>query len=95
MFLGIILATAPIIELEVEEFYDVIECIPEIILFVIIPILIFESGRKLKIEQIKKEAVPVGFFAIIGAVITILIIGIGVKAYFRFHLLMHCFSELF
>ena len=83
MFLGIILATAPIIGLEVEEFYDVIEGIPEIILFVIIPILIFESGRKLKIGQIKKEAVPIGFFAIIGVVITILIIGIGVKSVFQ------------
>lgn len=83
MFLGIILATAPIIGLEVEEFYDVIEGIPEIILFVIIPILIFESGRKLKIGQIKKEAVPIGFFAIIGVVITILIIGIGVKSVFE------------
>jgi NhaP-type Na+/H+ or K+/H+ antiporter len=66
IFLGIILATAPIIGLEVEEFYNVIVGIPEIILFVIIPILIFESGRKLKIGQIKKEAVPIGFFAIIG-----------------------------
>lgn len=83
MFLGIILATAPIIGLEVEEFYDVIEGIPEIILFVIIPILIFESGRKLKIGQIKKEAVPIGFFTIIGVVITILIIGIGVKSVFQ------------
>jgi monovalent cation:H+ antiporter, CPA1 family len=83
MLLGIILATAPIIGLEVEEFYDVIEGIPEIILFVIIPILIFESGRKLKIGQIKKEAVPIGFFAIIGVVITILIIGIGVKSVFQ------------
>jgi CPA1 family monovalent cation:H+ antiporter len=83
MFLGIILATAPIIGRDVEEFYDVIEGIPEIILFVIIPILIFESGRKLKIGQIEKEAIPIGFFAIIGVVITILIIGIGVKSVFQ------------
>jgi monovalent cation:H+ antiporter, CPA1 family len=55
LFLGIIIATAPIIGLEAEEFYDVIEGIPEIILFIIIPILIFESGSKLKIGQIKKK----------------------------------------
>jgi monovalent cation:H+ antiporter, CPA1 family len=42
LFLGIIIATAPIIGLEAEEFYDVIEGIPEIILFIIIPILIFD-----------------------------------------------------
>jgi hypothetical protein len=50
----------------VDEFYNFIEGLPEIILLVIIPILIFESGRKLKIGQIKKEAIPIGFFAIIG-----------------------------
>ena len=50
---------------------------------IIIPILIFESGRKLKIGQIKKEAIPIGFFAIIGVIITILIIGIGVNSVFQ------------
>ena len=50
---------------------------------VIIPILIFESGRKLKIVQIKKEAIPIGFFAIIGVIITILIVGIGVNGVFQ------------
>jgi NhaP-type Na+/H+ or K+/H+ antiporter len=49
---------------------------------IIIPILIFESGRKLKIGEIKKEAIPIGFFAIIGVIITILIVGIGVNGVF-------------
>jgi hypothetical protein len=31
-----------------------------------------ESGRKLKIGQIKKEAIPIGFFAIIGVILTII-----------------------
>jgi CPA1 family monovalent cation:H+ antiporter len=83
MFLGTILPTVPIAGLDAEEFYDIIEGIPKIILFVIIPILIFESGRKLKIGQIKKEAIPIGFFAIIGVLITILIIGIGVISAFQ------------
>ena len=83
MFLGAILAAAPIIGFEVDEFYNFIEGLPEIILLVIIPILIFESGRKLKIGQIKKEAIPIGFFAIIGVILTIIIIGIAVNGVFQ------------
>ena len=83
MFLGAILAVVPILTHEVENFYSVIERTPEIILYVIIPILIFESGRKLSIKQIKKEAVPIGFFSIIGVIITILIIGIAVTTIFQ------------
>jgi CPA1 family monovalent cation:H+ antiporter len=83
MFFGAILASVPYVGFKVEEFYKFIEQIPDIILLVIIPILIFESGRKLKIGQIKKEAVPIGFFAIIGVIITIIIIGIGVTSVFH------------
>ncbi len=87
MFLGAILAAAPIIGFEVDEFYNFIEGLPEIILLVIIPILIFESGRKLKIGRIKKEAIPIGFFAIIGVVLTIIIIGIAVNGVFQIPLI--------
>lgn len=87
MFLGAILAAAPIIGFEVDEFYNFIEGLPEIILLVIIPILIFESGRKLKIGQIKKEAIPIGFFAIIGVVLTIIVIGIAVNGVFQIPLI--------
>ena len=83
MFLGAILAAAPIVGFEIDELYNFIEELPEIILLVIIPILIFESGRKLKIGQIKKEAIPIGFFAIIGVILTIIIIGIAVKGVFQ------------
>ncbi|HEX2304893.1 MAG TPA: cation:proton antiporter [Nitrososphaeraceae archaeon] len=83
MFLGATLAVVPILTHEVENFYNVIERIPEIILYVIIPILIFESGRKLSIKQIKNEAIPIGFFSIIGVIITILIIGIAVTTIFQ------------
>ncbi len=83
MFLGAILAVVPIIGFEVDEFYNFIEGLPEIILLVIIPILIFESGRKLKIGQIKKEAIPILFFAIIGVILTIIIIGFAVKGVFQ------------
>jgi Na+:H+ antiporter len=83
MFLGAILAVVPIVRLDVDEFYGIIGGFPEIIFYVFIPILIFESGRKLTIGRIKKEAIPIGFFAIIGVIITILIIGIGVTGIFK------------
>ena len=87
LFLGAILTSVPYIGFKVEEIYKFIQKIPEIILLVIIPILIFESGRKLKLGQIKKEAVSIGFFAIVGVVITILIIGIAVTGIFRIPLI--------
>jgi CPA1 family monovalent cation:H+ antiporter len=83
MFFGAILASVPYVGFKVEEFYKFVEQIPDIILLVIIPILIFESGRKLKIGQIKKEAIPIGFFAIIGVIITIIIVGIGITSVFH------------
>jgi len=80
MFLGAIITAVPVIGIESE---DIMEEIPELILLGFIPILIFDSGRKLKIGQIVKEAVPIGFFAIIGVIITILIIGVGVYSIFN------------
>ena len=84
MFLGAMLAIVPIISHEVDKFYGIIETIPEIVYLVIIPILIFDSGRKLSVGQMKNEAIPIGYFAIIGVILTILIIGIGVN--FIFHI---------
>ena len=83
MFLGATLVVVPNLTHEVENFYSLVERTPQIILYVIIPILIFESGRKLSIKQIKSEAIPIGFFSIIGVIITILIIGIAVTTIFQ------------
>lgn len=80
MFLGAILAAVPMIGIESEK---IMEVIPEVILLGFIPILIFDSGRKCKIGQIEKEAIPIGFFAIIGVVLTIFIIGFGVSSIFN------------
>lgn len=87
MFLGAMLAIVPIISHEVDKFYGIIEDIPGLVYLVIIPILIFDSGRKLSIGEIKNEATPIGYFAIIGVIITILIIGIGVNVIFQIPLI--------
>ena len=83
MLLGAILAIVPLVKLDVDEFYGIIGRFPDIIFYVFIPILISDSGRKLTIGRIKKEALPIGFFAIIGVIVTILIIGIGVNGIFK------------
>ena len=87
MFLGAVLASIPFVGFDVNEFYKFVEGIPNIILLIIIPILIFESGRKLKLGQIKKESISIGFFAIIGVIVTIVIIGIGVASIFHIPLI--------
>lgn len=51
---------------EFEDLYHFVETdISEVILLVIIPILIFESGRKVKIGDIKHEAGHMIFFEIV------------------------------
>ena len=55
MFLGAILAVVPIVGFEVDVFYTFIEELPEVILLVFIPILIFDSARKLKLRRNKKK----------------------------------------
>jgi CPA1 family monovalent cation:H+ antiporter len=87
MFLGAMLAIFPIVTHEVDRFYGVINTLPKTIWLVIIPILIFEAGRKLTIGQVKSEAIPIGYFAIIGVIITILIIGIAVSTIFHIPLI--------
>jgi monovalent cation:H+ antiporter, CPA1 family len=80
MFLGATSVVYP----AYDEIYDfMVNKAPNLILLVIIPLLIFESGRKLRLEEIRKEIVPIGFFAIIGVILTIFLLGIGVSIVFH------------
>ncbi|KAF5417729.1 MAG: Na(+)/H(+) antiporter 1 [Candidatus Methanophagaceae archaeon] len=77
MILGAISGIIPITISDSDRlFYFFTTEFSDLILLVFIPLLIFESGRKLKLAELKKEAVPIGFFAIIGMVVTIFLIGI-------------------
>lgn len=88
MALGAISVFLPIPDFNFEEFYDFVEeDISEVILLVIIPILIFESGRKVKLENIKHEFAHIGFFAIIGVIITIFLIGFSIGFVFEIPLI--------
>jgi len=77
MILGAISGIIPITVSDSDRlFYFFTTEFSDLILLVFIPLLIFESRRKLKLAELKKEAVPIGFFAIIGMVVTIFLIGI-------------------
>jgi hypothetical protein len=68
MFIGAISVIVPVYSSDFKTVYDsIVNKAPDLILLVIIPLLIFESARKLKLEEIRKQIVPIGFFAIIGS----------------------------
>ena len=54
---------------------------PDIVLFVLLPILIFDASRKIPIKELKSVIVEVGFFATFGVVGVALLIGV-LFAYF-------------
>jgi CPA1 family monovalent cation:H+ antiporter len=89
MALGAISVFLPTPEgFEFEDLYHFVETdMSEVILLVIIPILIFESGRKVKMGDIKHEATHIGFFAIIGVIVTIFLIGFLIGAAFEIPLI--------
>ena len=89
MALGAISVFLPTPEgFEFEDLYHFVETeMSEVILLVIIPILIFESGRKVKIGDLKHEAAHIGFFAIVGVIITIFLIGFSIGAVFEIPLI--------
>ena len=52
------------------------QTLSEVILFLIIPILVFQSSYLLDTHELEEEAAPVVYFATAGVVITVLIIGV-------------------
>lgn len=84
MFIGAISVIVPLHSSDFKSVYEsIVEKAPEFILLGILPILIFESARKLKLKEIRNQIVPIFFFAIIGVILTIFLIGIGVSIIFK------------
>ena len=70
----------PFVNNELDEIYAfTVDKLPELILLVFLPILIFESGRK-KLREIRSEIIPIAFFAVVGVVATIFIVAICIMA---------------
>lgn len=84
MFIGAISVIIPLHSSDFKSIYDsIVEKAPDLILLVIIPLLIFESARKLRLKEIKSQIIPIGFFAIIGVIFTILLVGIAISVIFK------------
>ena len=84
MFLGASSVVIPLYHAELDKIYDfTTNKLPDLIFLVILPILIFESGRKLKLGEIRREIIPIGFFAVIGVIITIFLVALGISAVFH------------
>src|SRR5207302_4023188 len=84
MFIGAISAIVPLLSSDFKTVYDsIVNKAPDLILLVIIPLLIFESARKLRLQEIRRQIIPIGFFAIIGVILTIFLIGIAVSIIFK------------
>lgn len=49
---------------------------PEIVFILLLPLLIFSSGRLIRINILKMEAVPIGFYAVFGVIATAFLIGL-------------------
>ncbi|MFL6453407.1 MAG: cation:proton antiporter [Nitrososphaeraceae archaeon] len=84
MFIGAISVIVPLYSSDFKSVYNsIVEKAPDLILLVIIPLLIFESARKLRLSEIKSQITPIGFFAIIGVILTIFLVGIAISIIFK------------
>ena len=84
MFIGAVSVIVPLHSSDFKNVYDsIVEKAPDLILLVIIPLLIFDSARKLNLKEIKSQIVPIGFFAIIGVIFTIFLVGMAIGIIFK------------
>jgi monovalent cation:H+ antiporter, CPA1 family len=84
MFIGAVSVIVPLYSSDFKSVYDsIVEKAPDLILLVIIPLLIFESARKLRLKEIKSQITPIGFYAIAGVIFTIFLVGVAITIIFK------------
>ena len=84
MFIGAVSVIVPLYSSDFKSVYDsIVEKAPDLILLVIIPLLIFESARKLRLKEIKSQITPIGFYAIAGVIFTIFLVGVVITIIFK------------
>ena len=84
MFIGAVSVIVPLYSSDFKSLYDsIVEKAPDLILLVIIPLLIFESARKLRLKEIKSQITPIGFYAIAGVIFTIFLVGVVISIIFK------------
>jgi monovalent cation:H+ antiporter, CPA1 family len=84
MFIGAVSVIVPLYSSDFKSVYDsIVEKAPDLILLVIIPLLIFESARKLRLKEIKSQITPIGFYATAGVIFTIFLVGVVITIIFK------------
>jgi CPA1 family monovalent cation:H+ antiporter len=56
------------------EFLEQFQISPELIFFIFLPTLLFESAFKMSVREVLSDAVPIGLLAIVGYIISVVII---------------------
>ncbi len=49
---------------------------PEVVLYIFLPVLIFDSARKLRPSELRGVGVEVGFFATVGVLVSMVLVGV-------------------
>jgi CPA1 family monovalent cation:H+ antiporter len=60
---------------------------PELVLYILLPPLIFESAYNLDFSLLKKDIFPLGALAVVALVLSTILIGGGLHLFFGFHLM--------
>ncbi len=60
------------------EFLPRLDLSPDVVLFVLLPLLIFASGRLINPDALRTEALPIGLYAVAGVVATTFLVGVPV-----------------
>ncbi len=65
----------PLAELEFFSFITSFQLTPELLFFVFLPVLIFESAYNIKLRNIRENKFPIAMLAVVGLLVSTLIIG--------------------
>lgn len=65
----------PLSKIKIFSFITSFQLTPELLFFVFLPVLIFESGYNIKLRNIKENKIAIGLLSIIGLIISTLFIG--------------------
>ncbi|QPK64340.1 sodium:proton antiporter [Methylomonas sp. LL1] len=67
----------PISHIEIFSFITSFELTPELLFFVFLPILIFESAYNMNIQNVTENIYSIGLLAVVGLIVCTLFVGIG------------------
>jgi len=58
---------------QLSNYGNVVGLAPPVVFYVILPVLLFDTASKIRLGELKKVAIPIGFFASVGVLISMLV----------------------